>query len=292
MTVPDTEALHNERQNHESHCLRHTRIHAHHPARGLGGPAARCAVYDIPDAITSLHHGLLSQVTNAFTKIATLGIYIAVYEAYRFTEWSMQYSAVDSGPGAVRPVLLLGAPHTTSQCHVGLACGAHSSEYTVHRTAADLYRRVIRLGVLPAPGGARYPMADAGDRGPDRPAVPVLGAHRADRPHGRAGPHSGHAQQPPLHHGQNDYCIDKNYGGILVLWDRLFGTLPTSAMTRKLLRHPRPHSFSPIRATCPTPTCGRCPAAKGWQSWVSGWRHRAAGPTNPSNISSPHLYPL
>ncbi|MEZ5555967.1 sterol desaturase family protein [Haliea sp.] len=47
------------------------------------------AVYDIPDAITSLHHGLLSQVTNAFTKIATLGIYIAVYEAYRFTEWSM-----------------------------------------------------------------------------------------------------------------------------------------------------------------------------------------------------------
>ena len=25
-----------------------------------------------------------------------------------------------------------------------------------------------------------------------------------------------------VHHGQNDYCIDKNYGGILVLWDRLF----------------------------------------------------------------------
>ena len=38
------------------------------------------------------------------------------------------------------------------------------------------------------------------------------------------GPHSGDAQQPPYcHHGQNDYCIDKNYGGILVLWDRLFG---------------------------------------------------------------------
>ena len=27
-----------------------------------------------------------------------------------------------------------------------------------------------------------------------------------------------------VHHGQNDYCIDRNYGGILVLWDRLFGT--------------------------------------------------------------------
>ncbi|OYU98881.1 MAG: hypothetical protein CFE45_14845 [Burkholderiales bacterium PBB5] len=27
-----------------------------------------------------------------------------------------------------------------------------------------------------------------------------------------------------VHHGQNDYCIDRNYGGILVVWDRLFGT--------------------------------------------------------------------
>ena len=26
------------------------------------------------------------------------------------------------------------------------------------------------------------------------------------------------------HHGRNDYCIDKNYGGTLIIWDRLFGT--------------------------------------------------------------------
>ena len=26
------------------------------------------------------------------------------------------------------------------------------------------------------------------------------------------------------HHGRNPYCIDKNYGGILIIWDRLFGT--------------------------------------------------------------------
>ena len=32
------------------------------------------AVYDIPDAVTSLHHGVLSQLTGAFTKVATLGI--------------------------------------------------------------------------------------------------------------------------------------------------------------------------------------------------------------------------
>ncbi|XP_056142755.1 alkylglycerol monooxygenase [Lampris incognitus] len=27
-----------------------------------------------------------------------------------------------------------------------------------------------------------------------------------------------------VHHGRNLYCIDKNYGGVLIIWDRLFGT--------------------------------------------------------------------
>ncbi|NCW21919.1 MAG: sterol desaturase family protein, partial [Gammaproteobacteria bacterium] len=27
-----------------------------------------------------------------------------------------------------------------------------------------------------------------------------------------------------VHHGQNDYCIDRNYGGIFIIWDRLFGS--------------------------------------------------------------------
>ena len=27
-----------------------------------------------------------------------------------------------------------------------------------------------------------------------------------------------------MHHGRNPYCIDKNYAGTLIVWDRLFGT--------------------------------------------------------------------
>ncbi|XP_042595766.1 alkylglycerol monooxygenase isoform X2 [Cyprinus carpio] len=27
-----------------------------------------------------------------------------------------------------------------------------------------------------------------------------------------------------VHHGRNPYCIDKNYAGILIIWDRMFGT--------------------------------------------------------------------
>uniref|UniRef100_A0A915J666 Fatty acid hydroxylase domain-containing protein n=1 Tax=Romanomermis culicivorax TaxID=13658 RepID=A0A915J666_ROMCU len=27
-----------------------------------------------------------------------------------------------------------------------------------------------------------------------------------------------------VHHGRNPYCVDKNYGGFLIVWDRIFGT--------------------------------------------------------------------
>ncbi len=45
---------------------------------------------------------------------------------------------------------------------------------------------------------------------------------------GRLGPfeHSG-LNTPSLHrvhHGSDDWCIDKNYAGVLILWDRVFGT--------------------------------------------------------------------
>nr|XP_040021970.1 alkylglycerol monooxygenase [Gasterosteus aculeatus aculeatus] len=32
-----------------------------------------------------------------------------------------------------------------------------------------------------------------------------------------------------VHHGRNEYCIDKNYGGILIIWDRIFGTFAEEA---------------------------------------------------------------
>lgn len=27
-----------------------------------------------------------------------------------------------------------------------------------------------------------------------------------------------------VHHGRNPYCIDKNYGGVLIIWDKMFNT--------------------------------------------------------------------
>ena len=33
-----------------------------------------------------------------------------------------------------------------------------------------------------------------------------------------------HRQHKNVHHGTNDRCIDKNYSGVLIVWDRVFGT--------------------------------------------------------------------
>ena len=46
-------------------------------------------VYDTSDAVASLHFGIISQVFNTFTKLFTIGIYIAVYEAFAALAWPM-----------------------------------------------------------------------------------------------------------------------------------------------------------------------------------------------------------
>ncbi|OWF35691.1 Alkylglycerol monooxygenase [Mizuhopecten yessoensis] len=51
-----------------------------------------------------------------------------------------------------------------------------------------------------------------------------------------------------VHHGRNPYCIDKNYGGVLIIFDRLFGTF--QAEEEKViygLVHPL-QSWDPINA--------------------------------------------
>jgi alkylglycerol monooxygenase len=38
-----------------------------------------------------------------------------------------------------------------------------------------------------------------------------------------------------VHHGQNDYCIDRNYGGILSIWDKMFGTYADERTDEKVV---------------------------------------------------------
>lgn len=51
-----------------------------------------------------------------------------------------------------------------------------------------------------------------------------------------------------VHHGRNPYCIDKNYAGVFIIWDRMFGTFEAEKKEEKIaygLVHPI-NSFDPI----------------------------------------------
>ncbi|GMR45667.1 hypothetical protein PMAYCL1PPCAC_15862, partial [Pristionchus mayeri] len=37
-----------------------------------------------------------------------------------------------------------------------------------------------------------------------------------------------------VHHGRNPYCIDRNYGGVLIIWDRMFGTFAEEREDEKI----------------------------------------------------------
>jgi sterol desaturase/sphingolipid hydroxylase (fatty acid hydroxylase superfamily) len=210
------------------------------------------AVYDIPDAVTSLHHGVLSQLTGAFTKVASLGIYIAVYETYRFTEWSTSnvwlwvlalvlydlcyYWAHRMG----HEVNILWASHVVH----------HSSEYYNLSTAL----RQSSTGWLL--GWAFYlPLAVLGIPWQMLIVVGLIDLLYQYWVHtelvGRLGWLDRVLVTPSnhrVHHGQNDYCIDKNYGGILILWDRLFGTFADEREGEKIVYGIRKalRSFNPI----------------------------------------------
>lgn len=185
-------------------------------------------VYDIPDALTSLHFGVLSQVTGAFTRALTVGVYVLVYEQYRALAlpadslWVLLLAVVlyDFIYYWVHrfghEVNLMWAAH---QVH-------HSSEYYNLSTALRQSSTGALLGwpfyLVMAVIGVPPPV--------------FVGAALIDLLYqywvhtelvGKLGWLDRVLVTPSnhrVHHGQNDYCIDKNYGGILILWDRLFGT--------------------------------------------------------------------
>ena len=184
--------------------------------------------YDIADAITSLHFGVLSQVSGAFTKVFTFGIYVWVFESARlFTlpsdavwVWFAALLAYDFlyywVHRAGHEVNLVWASH---QVH-------HSSEWYNLSTALrqtstgalfvwPLYLPMAVLGVPPLVFGAVALIDLLYQYWVHTELVGKLGW--LDRVFVTPSNHR-------VHHGQNDWCIDRNYGGILILWDRLFGT--------------------------------------------------------------------
>ena len=197
------------------------------------------ATYDIPDALTSLHHGVLSQLAAAFSRVFTLGLYLAVWEQFRTFDlspanplvWIFALFAYDLGyywyHRLSHEVALFWGGHVVH----------HSSEYFNLSTA------LRQSSTSPLFAWVFYaPIAVIGV-----PPVVFVTVSLIDLLYqywvhtelvGRLGWMDKVFVTPSnhrVHHGQNDYCIDRNYGGIFIFWDRLFGSFTQERVDEKVV---------------------------------------------------------
>lgn len=194
-------------------------------SRTAGRPA-----YRLSDAINSLSLGVLSQLAGLFTKLFTIGLYTLVFNALWKTPdaplWSTWY-------GALLALVLY------DFCYYWLHRGGHRvavlwAAHVVHHQSqhynlSTALRQTSSGALL---GWIFYvPMAVIG-------VPPLLFGIVAlvdllyqfwvhTEQIGKLGWFDRVFCSPSnhrVHHAVNDEYLDKNYGGILVLWDRWFGT--------------------------------------------------------------------
>ena len=135
--------------------------------------------FRLNDAINSISLGVLSQLSGVLTKLLGVGIYTLVFSAVAWypesTLWSQWYGVVLA---LVFYDLCYYWNHRLGHT-VAMFWAAHVVHHQSQHYNLSPERRLFRLDLLPPDGGGRGATRGVWRRCHDRPAVPVLGAHRA-----------------------------------------------------------------------------------------------------------------
>jgi sterol desaturase/sphingolipid hydroxylase (fatty acid hydroxylase superfamily) len=184
--------------------------------------------YRLADALSSIGLGVLSQVVGVFGKLLLAVVYVAVYET--LAPW--QLSAAEPWVWAAALLLydLCYYWHHRAGHRVALLWAAHA----VHHQSEDynLSTALRQTGSGWLLGWPFYlPLALLGFPPLVFGAVALVDLLYQYWVHtqqiGRLGAFDRWFCSPSnhrVHHAVNDRYVDRNYGGILVVWDRLFGT--------------------------------------------------------------------
>ncbi len=185
-------------------------------------------VYRFNDAVGSLTAGILSQLSGVFMVALSVGIYVIVHNhcslfSMRADDWRVWVGAL------IAYDFLYYWNHRIDH-EVGLFWAAHVVHHQSEAFNLSTALRQPSSGVLL--GWIFYlPMAIAGV-----PPVVFVAVGLIDLLYqfwihtelvGKLGWFDRVFASPSnhrVHHGVNDRYLDKNYGGILIVWDRLFGT--------------------------------------------------------------------
>jgi len=196
--------------------------------------------HNLADSVTSISSGLIMTMVGWITKGPMIAIYSWVYENYRIADlawdsaitWILAALLVDLGyywfHRASHEISLLWSVH---QVH-------HSSEEFNLSTA---FRQPVFQGLFQLTHWFYLPAA-----------LFIPPSHFLVHSHfvllfqfwihtelgGDLGPLGfffNTSAFHQVHHGSNRYCLDKNYAGVLIIWDRMFGTFQDLRQDQELI---------------------------------------------------------
>jgi sterol desaturase/sphingolipid hydroxylase (fatty acid hydroxylase superfamily) len=184
--------------------------------------------YRLNDALNSIGLGVMSQIAGVFTKAMAVGIYAVVYEHFAWLSLSEKSIAVWVG------ALLLYDLCYYWHHRLGHTCALFWAAHVVHHQSED-YNLSTALRQTSSGWLAGWifylPMAVLGVPTLVFAVVALIDLLYQYWVHtqqiGRLGWFDRWFCAPSnhrVHHAVNDEYLDRNYGGILIVWDRLFGS--------------------------------------------------------------------
>ena len=210
--------------------------------------------YRLNDAVNSIGLGIMSQIAGVFTKAMTVGIYAIVYEHFAWLSLSEKSIAV-----------WLGALVLYDLCYywhhrLGHTCALFWAAHVVHHQSED-YNLSTALRQTSSGWLAGWifylPMAVLGVPTLVFAVVALIDLLYQYWVHtqqiGRLGWFDRWFCAPSnhrVHHAVNDKYLDRNYGGILIVWDRLFGSFIEEDDAEQVVYGTRSplRSWNPLRA--------------------------------------------
>ena len=185
-------------------------------------------VYRFHDAVTSLNVGFMSETVRSMLKLASIVVYALVLDQVAVITWDVKHPAVWVVAFFMYDFFYYWAHRGGHE--VNLLWSAH----VIHHSSEDfnLSTALRQSSTNQVFYWIFYlPMAIVGIPVSVFVVTALISMVYQFWSHTRLVPKLGWVDRVFVtpsnhrcHHGRNPYCIDKNYGGILIIWDRLFGT--------------------------------------------------------------------
>lgn len=214
----------------------------------------RKAAYAMADSLSSIGLGIMSQVVGVFSKLLLVAIYVAVYD--NVAPFRLSATSIPVWIGALLLYDFLYYWHHRLGHRMAVLWAAHSVHHQSEEFNLSTALRQTSSGWLF--GWIFYlPMALLGVPPLVFGVVALIDLLYQYWVHteqiGKLGWFDRWFCSPSnhrVHHAVNDRYVDKNYGGILIIWDRLFGSFEDEDDSEKCVYGTRAplRSWNPIKA--------------------------------------------